>query len=529
MARLMTPGPTGRRRWLALWQLPVLVLSLLLGAGLALLAPDLFATPGVLGGGAAILLVSVAAWWLPDRWLLLVPSTDILAVGFIRSELVTELPSVSSLALIPIICLAFHFDRTGLGLAVPGALLVTGLPFLLDGRLPHGVGWLTFLALPAVSIMLAVMAQRGAGILASRSNRLRDALALSEERLAMKRGIIDAIPAGVVYHRRDGERVLANQRAFEFALLAGMDPDHPERPATSVWREDRIRRVPPAEQFVARALAGDEIDAELVWLGEPGQQVAVAVSAHQVRADDGTRLGTVVVSLDVTELVESVRVRDQFLATLSHELRTPLVSVVGYLDIIADELGDGDPEIVEMLDTARRSAHTLTDRISHLLVAGSQDRLTLDLDRVDLSALVSSVADRYRPAAATRGVALRYSLAPLSTTADPHKIDLVVDNLVSNALKHTASGGTVAVELRAADGIELVVSDTGAGLDRHESQRAFDRFYRTESARRDAVQGLGLGLSICKAVVEAHGGDISMESAPGQGTTVTVHLPRRLG
>lgn len=529
MPRLLTLDAAGRRRWIAIWQAPVVVLTVLLGIGLAALSPDLFATAGVIGGGLAILTGAVAARWLPASWLLLVPTVDIVAVAVIRSETVAELPSVSALSLIPIICLGFHFDRLGLAIAVPGALLVTGLPYLRDVAAPEGVAWLAFLALPLVSVMLATMAQVGAGILASRSRRLADVLALAEDRLDMQRGIIDAIPVGVAYHDVDGARVLANDQAFQFALLAGMDPAHPTRPATSVWREDRISRIPPEDQFVTRALAGDEIEAELAWLGEPGQQVAVAVSAHQVRSGKGERLGTVVVSLDVTELVESVRVRDQFLATLSHELRTPLVSVVGYLDVIADELGDADPEIVEMLDTARRGAQTLTERISHLLVAGSQDRLSLDLERVDLAALVTTVAERYRTTADARGVALRCELAPLVTTADAHKIDLVVDNLVSNAVKHTAEGGTVAVALHGQTPIELVVSDTGAGLNRHESDRVFDRFYRTESARRDAVQGLGLGLSICKAVVEAHGGDISMTSSPGRGTTVTVHLPQRAG
>lgn len=529
MARLLTADPIGRRRWIAIWQLPVLVLTLLLDVGLATLAPELFTTAGVLIGTAAIALATLASWWLPTAWLLLVPTVDIVAVAFMRSETVAELPSVSALALVPIICLAFHFDRVGLRIAIPGALLVTGLPFLRDAEAPQGVGWLMFLAMPTVSIVLATMAQRGAGILESRSTRLRETLALAQERLAMNHGVIDAIPVGVVYRRTDGEWVLANQRASDLAVLAGIDPAHPERPGSAVWREDRIRRVPPEDQFLARALAGDEIESELVWLGEPGHQVAAALSAHQVHDADGARLGTVLVSLDVTELVESVRVRDQFLSTLSHELRTPLVSVVGYLDIIAEEIGDGDPEIVEMLDTARRGAQTLTDRISHLLVAGSQDRLTLDLDRVDLGALVTAVTDRHAPAADTRGVTLRCDVAPVATTADPHKVDLVVDNLVSNAVKHTAGGGTVEVVLREADGVELVVSDTGSGLQQHERARVFDPFYRTESARQDAVQGLGLGLSICRAVVEAHGGAIGMESSPGRGTTVTVHLPRRVG
>lgn len=529
MARLLTLDPAGRRRWFAIWQLPLLGLVVLLALGLALTDRDLLLRPATLGGLLAVIAVSAVTTRLPANVLVLVPVADIVAVALVRSELVDVLPSISALALVPIICLGFHFGRLGVAAGAVGAVLVSGLPYLRSSAVPVDTQWIGLLALPTVAVMLAVMAQLGSGLLADRSRRLGQALTAANRQLEVTRSLIEVLPVGLAYHGPDGERLLGNRRAFELALMAGMDPDHPEAPATSVWREDRMRRVPPEEQFVARALSGDEIDDELVWLGEPGDQVAVVVSAHQVHSAEGELLGTVIVSLDVTELVESVRVRDQFLSTLSHELRTPLVSVVGYLDIIADELGDSDPEIVDMLATARRGARTLTDRISQLLVAGSQDRLTIDLDRVDLGAIVTTVAGRYEAAAAARGVTLECAVGPLLTTADPHKIELVVDNLVSNAIKHTDSGGRVGIDLRKRSPIELVVSDTGSGLARHESDRAFDRFYRTESARRDAVQGLGLGLSICRAVVEAHGGEISMESNPGHGTTVTVLLPARAG
>lgn len=529
MARLLTLDAAGRRRWFLIWQLPVVVLSALLAGAIAATGPDLLTTPSVVGGFLAVLVASVVALPLPARLLPLVPVLDILGIAAIRSEAVVDLRSISAIALIPIICLGFHFGRAGVAAAALGAALITALPFFRSSDLPDGPEWIGLLALPIVSVVLTVMAHRGSAILASRSRQLGVALGRANDQLEITRALIEVLPVGLAYHGPDGERRLANRRTIDLAVRAGMDLEHPERPATAVWREDRISRVAPEDQFVTRALAGEDIEAEIAWLGEPGDQVAVAVSAHQVRGEDGTFHGTVIVSLDVTELVESVRVRDQFLSTLSHELRTPLVSVVGYLDIIADELEDGDPEIREMLETARRGARTLTDRISHLLVAGSQDRLTIDLDRVDLAALVASVAERHRPGADVRGVDLRCALDAVVTTADPQKLELVVDNLVSNAVKHTGAGGSVDIALRSDERIRLVVADTGQGLERHESSRVFDRFYRTESARRDAVQGLGLGLSICKAVVEAHGGEIDLVTTPGRGTTVTVDLPPRAG
>lgn len=517
--------PAGRRRWFLIWQLPTLALVLLLALAMAITAPDLLTRPAVAGGLIAVLLASAVVRSLPGRLLPLVPLVDIVAIASISSEAVTDLVSVSAIALIPIICLGFHFGRLGVGAATVGAAFVTGLPYLRDPHLPQDTQWIGLLALPIVSVVLAVMALRGSAILGDRTERLGRALRTSNEQLEITRSIIEVLPVGLAFYGPDGERRMANGRTTEFAELAGMDTERPTLPGTSVWYENRIRRVPPEEQFIARALSGAEIEADVYWLGEPGGQRAVAVSAHQVRSGSGDRLGMVILTLDVTELVESVRVRDQFLANLSHELRTPLVSVVGYLDVIADELDGADPELVEMLDTARRGARTLTDRISHLLVAGSQDRLTIDLDRVDLRELVAAVAERHRPAAETRGVRLSCALDPVRTTVDPHKVGLVVDNLISNAVKHTAAGGTIEIALRARSQIELVVADTGPGLARHESDRAFDRFYRTDSARRDALQGLGLGLSICKAVVEAHGGEISMDTSPGHGTTVTVLLP----
>ncbi|WP_193605960.1 sensor histidine kinase [Nocardioides dongkuii] len=541
MTRLLDPGPTGRAPWFVLWQLPVVALTLLLALALALAEPALLGTPSMLLGLALIALASVVAFQAPARGLIAVPLADILAIGLIRSETYTELPAVSAIAMVPILCLGSNFGRAGILSAVVGAVFVNGYSYFRHTDLPDdGIAWIGAASLPVAAVAVAVIAYAGAralraqqGEIVSKSAELGASLLEAEFRRDMTRTILESLDVAVAFFSTEGRLVAANHRAIDLATKGGVDVRGAVHAATLFWRADRIATVPVAQQPLPAALGGVDLAPELFWIGEPGDQVAAMMSARQVYGADGDRIGVVVVADDVTELVESVRVRDQFLATLSHELRNPLVSVVGYLDVLTQEIpgrvSDSEDEMVAMLRTARTSARTLTERIDHLLVASAQDRLTLDLDRIDLTALVASVADRYTSLAGARGVTLVRELEPVSTTADAHKIGLLVDNLISNAVKHTAAGGEVTLRLGVRSLIELVVSDTGTGLERHERQRAFDRFYRTEAARRDVVQGLGLGLSICKAVVEAHGGEISLKSSPSRGTTVTVLLPRRAG
>jgi len=521
-----------RRSWCLAWQLPVLALTLALDVALALAAPDLLASGGVLLGSGLVVVVSVVALWLPVRWLVLVPVLDIVAIACTRSETADRIAGTNTSALVPIVCLGFCFGRTGIVGAVLGACLVSGSWYVRTGTLPEaGTDWIALLALPAIALALSVIG------LASSSLVGRQRAALEHERITRERllrqvrqdleirqAVIESVDVAVAFFASDGGLLFANRRAVESATRAGVDVRGPDYRATLVWRADGLRPLPYDEQPLRLALRGEEFPPELLWTGAPDDRCAALMSARQVTSADGEPLGVVVVADDVTELVEALRVRDEFLATLSHELRTPLNGMVGFLDLLVEDLGS-DPVHGSSVRTVRESALRLTERISHLLLASAAGRLVLDLAEVRVADIVEEEVARQAPQAENRGIVLEGRLDQVVATLDARLFGLVVENLLTNALKHTPPGGRVRVELRAAGGLELTVLDTGVGMHGYERDRAFDPFYRAASERRGAVQGVGLGLTIVRAVVEAHGGEVTLASDQGRGTRVVLRIP----
>jgi signal transduction histidine kinase len=156
-------------------------------------------------------------------------------------------------------------------------------------------------------------------------------------------------------------------------------------------------------------------------------------------------------------------------------------------------------------------------------------RLPLHVGAVNLTALLSRVVDAFQTAARAKGVALEAAAgsAAAVVSGDAQRLEQVLGNLVSNAIRHTPQGGSVAVRLLAGDEAPgFVVEDTGSGIPPDDLDRVFDRFYRADGARPRAEGSTGLGLSIAREIVEAHGGRITVESEVGRGTAFTVTLPR---
>ena len=230
------------------------------------------------------------------------------------------------------------------------------------------------------------------------------------------------------------------------------------------------------------------------------------------------------------ELVELDVLKDDFIASVSHELRTPLTSIRGYLDLVregeAGELTDDQERFLGIVD---RNADRLLRVVGDLLFVAQvgAGKLDLALEDVELGKLVDHATDAARPHADSRELELVSRIEPLPTLrADRARLGQVLDNLVSNAIKFTPTGGRVMVRAFAEDGaVVLEVSDTGLGMSPEEQARLFERFYRTAAASEHAIQGTGLGLTIVKAIVEAHRGSISVQSATGAGTTFRILLP----
>jgi DNA-binding response OmpR family regulator/two-component sensor histidine kinase len=223
------------------------------------------------------------------------------------------------------------------------------------------------------------------------------------------------------------------------------------------------------------------------------------------------------------------RSKTRFLASMSHELRTPLNAIIGFSEILFDEkAGPLSARQKEFIDTVLVSARHLLGLINQLLDLSKIEagRETLSREWVSLEAIVASVVDVLASLSIKQGVRLEVDLSPglPPLYADAVRIKQILYNLLSNGLKFTPAGGTVSLRARLAeDAIRLDVADTGLGIRREDLPLLFREFQQIETHRRR--EGTGLGLALSKKLVELHGGQISVESEPGRGTTFTVELP----
>jgi signal transduction histidine kinase len=232
-------------------------------------------------------------------------------------------------------------------------------------------------------------------------------------------------------------------------------------------------------------------------------------------------------------LLEIDRLRDGFVSIVSHELRTPLTSICGYLELLQD--GDGGPvtdEQQEMMTVIDRNADRLLRLVNDLLFVGRVDagKLALELGAVDVAAMVRQSAETAQLHADEQDIELVVEHDPVPTMlADQGRLGQLLDNLISNALKFTPPQGRVTVRVgQIGESVLFEVADTGIGIDAADQERLFERFFRTQAASENAIPGTGLGLSISQAIAEAHGGQISVRSEVGVGTTFRVDLPLRL-
>ena len=231
-------------------------------------------------------------------------------------------------------------------------------------------------------------------------------------------------------------------------------------------------------------------------------------------------------------LVELDRLKDEFVALVSHELRTPLTSIRGYLELIREgKAGRTTKRQDTFLEVMNRNSERLLRLVSDLLFVAQAEsgKVTLELEALDLGDLARDAVDATRPLAESKSIEMTVEAkTDVNVSADRARVVQLLDNLLSNAVKFTPEGGRVEVLLSTRNGhAVLEVADSGIGIPPAEQDRLFERFYRASTATAQAVPGTGLGLAIAKAIVEAHGGRIEVDSDEGIGATFRVELPAR--
>jgi two-component system, sensor histidine kinase and response regulator len=277
----------------------------------------------------------------------------------------------------------------------------------------------------------------------------------------------------------------------------------------------------------------------------------VSTTKMPLRDSRGAIIGTFGISRDVTaqikaehtlarhaqrlssqneSLRELDRLKDEFIGLVSHELRTPLTSIIGYVELLKDARAR-DLDTGEFADVIQRNAERLLRLVGDLLFLSKMQSgaMTTNVRSVDLGDIAAGAVAEIRPEAKRKHIGLSLSAAAVPRfAADPDRLSQLLGNLLSNAVKFTPDGGRVAVTLgQEADQVVLTVADTGIGIPVADRQRVFERFFRTAAATQRAIPGTGLGLTITKAIVDAHHGTITVGSNSGGGTTFTISLPLR--
>lgn len=353
------------------------------------------------------------------------------------------------------------------------------------------------------------------------AGRLQETIeAISDERNRIE-AIVSGMTDAVVATDRHDTIMLLNRAAEE--MLRVRRAQAVGRGAAAVFGTRRLAAV------LHEATAYGRITAEELPPGTMGDRVVEAHCAP-TRNSAGEVTGAVAVLRDVTELRQTERLRRELTANVSHELRTPLTSIKGFSETLLDgAMRDEETgrRFLTIINTETDRLVKLVDDLLDLSLLESK-RVTLDLKPVDISDLVVHTVDKLRPLAQTSQLTLVRSAPPgIVVFADADRLEQVLTNLVDNALKYTPAGGRIEVQVAAVNGeVEVQVNDTGYGIRPEDLPRVFDRFYRADRSRTRGSGGTGLGLAIAKHIVEAHGGRISVNSRPNEGTTFRFTIPR---
>ncbi len=320
---------------------------------------------------------------------------------------------------------------------------------------------------------------------------------------------------------------------------------------------DRLGTRDPAAAFAAlvAGIGEGELPArDWLWVARDGSRRIVSMTLSATEATVTTQVGFLCVGRDVTEqrqgqdmlvqalekertAVERLRALDdaknEFVSTVSHELRTPVTSIVGYTEMLQDgTVVEPLEDQLPLFDTIARNGQRLIVLCNDLLTLAGLDSetITWEAEQVDLGEVLLAVEDAVAPLLADRDLTVHYERAPhpVRVVGDPAQLERVVLNLVTNAVKFTEDGGVVRTRVEVqGDEAVLTVTDTGIGIPAEEQANLFQKFFRSSTAQKEAIQGTGLGLSIVSAIVAAHGGTIRVRSEHLEGSTFTVRLPAR--
>ncbi|MEV4666484.1 PAS domain-containing sensor histidine kinase [Microbacterium sp. LWO12-1.2] len=578
-----TPLDRAENRWYRLFDNPSPLLkqaptaiAIAVAAIVAWLNPDLAFTQGLaaLGGISLVLIATLHAAVLSalrvyDGWVvLIIPMVDILGVGMFRAGTGGAGSLFSSLVLLPVVWLAaapgIRYVFVVAGFTAVALLMpyFTSPPDTTVEWLRGVIAPLVFAAMAAVINELSrqqrIRAEQAERLVADRTAALSDNVAMLvqlREKELQNQALVDSYEglwssitaqavigtdrAGRITAWNPGAERLLGITYAEAVQAVRVDRFFPDSVLT-VLAQDCPGGADPRESpelaqgvkaLFARVDAEQMFDGDLSVTTAGGTTVPARVTITPHNDADGAQQGYLFVVTDESRAVEVARMKDEFVGMISHELRTPLSAIIGFLDLLQNDPGQPlTDEQEEFVGIIERNAQRLLNLVGDLLFSAQVESGRFPLDRADtdVAELVRSAVVSAGPHALREGIALTADvpIGPVRALVDPGRIGQALDNLLSNAIKFTSTGGSVTARLVLVDGgVQISVRDTGVGIPKDEQGMLFTRFFRASTATQNAVPGVGLGLTITRAIVIAHGGAMDVESEEGVGTEFRFTLP----
>ncbi|QCX27381.1 sensor histidine kinase [Nocardioides jishulii] len=512
---------------------------------------------------ALVALVQVAAsltpWERCPRWVrCLPPLFQMIAVGMMDVGAGLQMWTLDILLLLPLLGLSLQTGAAALasGLVVSCAVMVAPVLAGVDRIYPTVHLVVTMAVLGAVGVRaqatvslirfqwrrLALaqdeVARRARQLAASRDT-LRSVMRAATEQAIIgtdERGAILSVSSGAqrMFARSEQELLAMHVTDVIPVVSEGGDRDLDSR------RDPGRGEAPGEEQLsrlVGKASTGGAHMAELEDHDVDGAvrhlEYVVTARPRLEGADPDLSPGYLFVVTDVSSRWEDERRQDEFISLVSHELRTPLVSILGYVELLRLSGANLDEEQQEYIDVLERNTQRLRGLVDDLLASAQLVfGAPLSGSNADVVKAVEAAVKAQLPAARAADVEIEVGGDPVvQLVTDPTRVEQVVDNLVSNAVKYSVDGGRVTVSVHSATTEEghgaarITVTDHGTGISQEELTKITERFYRTHDSRRRRVRGIGLGLSLVQAVVAEHGGTLDIRSEVGVGTQVEVVLP----
>ncbi len=337
--------------------------------------------------------------------------------------------------------------------------------------------------------------------------------------------LFDRMVEGMIIIGPDGRIRLANRSAGE---LFGFEPSAKDRTILEATRNHEVAAL------VARLEHEPEVLRHELRLDAVGSARFLEVNALALRTSDGARDGALLVFHDLTRIRRLESVRQEFVANVSHELRTPLSMIKSAAETLIDGGKDNPAITTRFLEIIDKHASRLTLLIDDLLLLARLDsgRMELHLQPLSLRNVAHEAVEDAAIIARARNVVLVNEVpAGLRVMGDAERLRQVFANLIDNAIKYGRADGRVELRGRAvgAERVEFSVRDDGPGIPPEAKARIFERFYRVDKARSREQGGTGLGLAIVKNVVQAHGGEVRVESTPGAGSEFFITLRAAVG